>query len=90
MSRQQWNRIAFGAQINCFAQDPCQVAKTDCYGLKNYLITPFTAQSHRQQRVSVSAESAWQFCLDRPDFNGDRFVLFAHKDGKRSMCVVCK
>ena len=54
MSRQQWNRIAFGTQINCFARDPCQVVKTDCYGLKNYLITPFTARSHRQRRVGVS------------------------------------
>ena len=29
--------------------------KTDCYDLKNYLIAPFTAWSHRQQRVGVSS-----------------------------------
>ena len=55
MFGQQQNRIALGARIDRFAWDPCQTAKTDCYGLKDYLIALFTAWSHRQRRVGVSS-----------------------------------
>ena len=41
MFRQQQNQIALGARIDRFAQDHRQAAKTDCYGLKDYVIAPF-------------------------------------------------